>query len=267
MNITRILAAKIALIMVSITPVSAGIPVFDGSNLTQNVLSAFEEVKQSIQQVDEYTLQLRQYAAELEQLENEIKQYENMVTNTMAPVAYVWDKATSTMNKLRDMTDTLSYYKNKVGSMDSYLSKFQNTSTYRSSPCFSAQGCTDAEWERMKESTILGSEAQKKATDALFKALDSQQDSIEEDAKQLEKLQSAAQDAEGHMQALGYANQLASNQANQLLQIRALFVAQQNALATRNMALGDKEAKQTAAHDSAARSIGPNTLPANNKKW
>ena len=49
------------------------------------------------------------------------------------------------------------------------------------------------------------------------------------------------------MQAIGYANQLASQQANQLLQIRALLVAQQNALATRAQVDADKEAQRAAA--------------------
>jgi P-type conjugative transfer protein TrbJ len=49
------------------------------------------------------------------------------------------------------------------------------------------------------------------------------------------------------MQAIGYANQLASQQANQLLQIRGLLIAQQNAMATKMQADADKEAQQQAA--------------------
>jgi P-type conjugative transfer protein TrbJ len=56
---------------------------------------------------------------------------------------------------------------------------------------------------------------------------------LKSDARQLERLQSAAQGANGQMQAIGFANQLASQQANQLLQIRGLLIAQQNAMATR----------------------------------
>jgi P-type conjugative transfer protein TrbJ len=51
----------------------------------------------------------------------------------------------------------------------------------------------------------------------------------------------------GQLEAIGYANQLASHQSNQLLQIRALLIAQQNAIATRNQALADREAKEAAA--------------------
>lgn len=249
------------------SPANAGIPVFDASNLTQNVVTAYEQVAQSLKQVEQYTTQLRQYATELQQLETEIQQYENMVTNTLSPATNLWDQATTTMNKLRGMTDTLSYYKNKVGSIDSYLSKFKDTATYRNSPCYSSGGCSAEEWASMKESKVLSSEAQKKATDALFRGLDTQQDTMEADAAQLEKLQAAAQGAEGHLQALGYANQLASHQANQLLQIRQLLAAQQNVIATRNMALADKEAQEAAAHEAFAATHGPKTLPTDNKKW
>ena len=65
----------------------------------------------------------------------------------------------------------------------------------------------------------------------------------------LEQLQARAQGASGQMQALGYANQLASQQANQLLQIRALLIAQQNAVTTRMQAEADKEAVQQAASE------------------
>jgi P-type conjugative transfer protein TrbJ len=69
------------------------------------------------------------------------------------------------------------------------------------------------------------------------------------------------------MQAIGYANQLASHQANQLLQIRALLVAQQNAMATRDQALADQEAKQQAAHAVMTAHRVPDTLPSNTKGW
>jgi P-type conjugative transfer protein TrbJ len=64
---------------------------------------------------------------------------------------------------------------------------------------------------------------------------------LKADARQLERLQSAAQGANGQMQAIGYANQLASQQANQLLQIRGLLIAQQNAMATKMQADADRK--------------------------
>ena len=189
-----------------------GIPVIDISNLSQTIVTAVENVAQTLKQIEQYKTQLQQY--------------ENMIQNTATPNAYIWDRASSTMNQLRGAIDTLSYYKTNLGSIDAYLGKFKDTTTYRNFPCFSAAGCTPAEWSAMNNSQRLGSEAQKKATDALFKGLDQQQDSMESDARQLERLQAGAQGANGQMQAIGFANQLASHQANQLLQIRGLLIQQ-----------------------------------------
>lgn len=218
-----------------LTPASAGIPVIDGANLTQSIVTAIESVAQTLNQIDQYRTQLQQY--------------ENMIINTTAPAANIWDDATTTMNRLRLSIDTLDYYKNNVGSIDSYLAKFKDTATYRNSPCYTPRGCPSTEWAALVESDRVGSESQKKATDALFRGLDQQQEALQSDANQLLRLQSSAQGASGQVQAIGYANQLASHQSNQLLQIRALLIAQQNVIATRNQALSDREAKEFAANE------------------
>ncbi len=226
-------AAALVLNPIAMPSAHAGIPVIDGTNLVQTVTSALENVAQTAKQIEQYKTQLLQY--------------ENMIQNTLAPAANIWDQATTTMNALRGSIDTLNYYKNQLGSIDAYLGKFKDTAFYLNSPCYSLAGCTAAEWAAMKDSGRLGSEAQKKATDALFRGLDQQQNAMQSDAGQLLRLQSAAQGATGLMQAVGYANQLASHQSNQLLQIRGLLVAQQNVIATRNQALADREAKEAAA--------------------
>ena len=234
----KFLAAKLALVVavsstLMVTPVEAGIPVIDGTNLSQNIMTAIESVAQTLKQIEQYSTQLQQY--------------QNQLQNTMAPAAYIWDQAQSTINGLMNATNTLNYYKNQLGSLDSYIGKFQDVNYYKGSPCFSATGCSAAEWTAMKNVQQLASESQKKANDALFKGLDKQQDNLTAYAATLQRLQSSAQGATGQMQAIGYANQLASQQANQLLQIRGLLIAQQNAMATKMQADADKEAQQAAA--------------------
>ena len=237
----KILAAKVALLMAvssipgGITPAYAGIPVIDGANLGQNIMNVIESVAHTAKQIQQYQTQLQQY--------------ENRLKNTTQPSMQIWDAATTTMNQLRGSIDTLNYYKTSLGSIDAYLGKFKDTAGYRANPCFSPTGCTPAEWSALKDQERIGSESQKKATDALFKGLEKQQDAMESDATQLQRLQSAANGAQGQMEAIGYANQLASHQSNQLLQIRGLLIAQQNAVATRNQALADREAKEAAASD------------------
>lgn len=219
---------------VSVTPAHAyGLPVIDASNLSQNIVTAAENVAHTLKQIQQYQTQLQQY--------------ENMLQNTTAPSQQIWDSATTTMNQLRGSIDTLNGYKTSLGSIDAYLGKFKDLADYRNSPCYSYTGCTPAQWAAMTDSERLGSESQKKANDALFKGLDRQLQGLQTDASQLQRLQTAATGATGQLEALGYASQLASHQSNQLLQIRALLIAQQNAIATRDQALVDREAKEAAA--------------------
>ena len=216
----------------------AGIPVIDGGNLTQNIMSAQESVAQTLKQILQY--------------ETQLQQYQNMLQNTATPVTNIWDQAQATMSQLNSAVNSLNYYKTQLGSIDTYLGKFADTATYLNSPCYSTAGCTPAQWASMIGSRTLGNQAQKKATDALFKGLDQQQTNMVNDAAKLQQLQAAAQGASGQMQAIGYANQLASNASNQLLQIRGLLIAQQNVIATRNQALADKEAQEAAAHTTSS---------------
>ncbi len=80
------LAAKITLVVAMTTctlqPVHAGIPVVDGTNLSQNIMTAMEAVAQTLKQIQEYQTQLQQY--------------ENQLQNTMAPAAHIWDQAQRT---------------------------------------------------------------------------------------------------------------------------------------------------------------------------
>lgn len=232
-------AAKVASILAFIAGVGWAVPanaqwaVIDAANVAQTTITARESISQTLRQIQQYQTQLQQY--------------ENMLRNTAAPTSNIWDQAQATMSQLRTSIDTLGYYKNTLGGVDTYLGKFKDMNTYQASRCFSYNGCSQAEWEAMQASQRLGSEAQKKANDALFHGLDRQQDAMVADARQLERLQASAQGAQGQMQAIGYANQLASHQANQLLQIRALLIAQQNAITTRNQVLADREAQEAAA--------------------
>lgn len=233
-------AALIVALSVGPLTVRAGIPVIDASNLSQTVMTAIESVAQTLKQIEQYQTQLQQF--------------ENQLQNTVAPAAYIWDRAQATINGLMGAVDTLNYYKAQLGGIDAYLGKFQDVAYYRGSPCFSGAGCSDAERAAMNENRRLASESQKRANDALFRGLDQQQEALKSDARTLEQLQSRAQGASGQMQALGYANQLASQQANQLLQIRALLIAQQNAVTTRMQAEADLEARQQAAHATSTES-------------
>ncbi len=99
----------------------------------------------------------------------------------------------------------------------------------------------------------------------MFKALDQQQETLQSDADNLADLQTQATGAQGQMEAIQAANQLASAQTNQLLQIRSLLVAQQNAAATLAQAQADKEAQQAAASEQLRN--GDNISTSSSKSW
>ncbi|WP_254773496.1 P-type conjugative transfer protein TrbJ [Nitrosospira sp. Nsp13] len=239
MQAFRMQAAKAALVLAlssmgaSVPAIAGGLPVIDTVNLQQNVVSAVEGVNQTLRMIQAYQLQLQQY--------------ENMIQNTLAPAAYVWNQAERVNMALLGAVNTLNYYKNQAGNLDGYLYKYQNSAYYMSSPCFSANGCSASDRAALEANRQLGSDAQKRANDAMIRGIDLQQQELEADARRLTALQAAAQTSQGQMQAIQAANQLASNQASQLMQIRGLLIAQQNAEAARQSALADIEAQQAAA--------------------
>jgi P-type conjugative transfer protein TrbJ len=239
--------------MISTKSNAGGIPVIDAANIQQTTVAAIENVAQTLKQIQQYQTQLQQY--------------ENMIRNTLAPPAYVWAQAQYTMNKLMHMTDTIRYYGQQYGGLDGYLQRFRNVNYYRGSPCFNLDGnCAESAWSILKQGQDASTDAQKSANDAVLRGLDHHSQQIPLDAAQLQILQQRTQTAEGQMEALQYANQLAAHQANQLLQIRHLLIAQHNAINAQNQAKVDQEAMWQAAREAATKRLSPQTLPPG-KKW
>ena len=215
----KMILTSVAVVLVAALPISSSgtMPVIDYSNLTQNITTALHQVSAYAQQVQQYQLQLQQYA--------------NQVRNTAAPVAQVWQQAQQAMN---GVMGTAGMFQNG-SALQSYLNQFQNVNYWLSAPPGNYTYQT------------AGSVAQKQANDALVKGIVAQQAQIQKDAATLEQLQSQASTADGQMKALMAANQLAALQQEQLLQIRALLVQEQQALAARNQTLANDEAMREAA--------------------
>jgi P-type conjugative transfer protein TrbJ len=230
---------QIAILILCLLATSAraqGIVTFDPTNVVQTTISAQQAVTQTAQQ-------LQQYQAQLQQLQNQLQ-------NTANPSAFVWDHANTTISQVLATLNTVDGYKAQAGSLDAYLSQYSNASQYQGTSCIGTGGCTNAQIQQLNASQYTGSVSQKAANDNMLRNIDAQQQQLRSDASNLVTLQQNAQTATGQMQALQAANQLASNQAAQLLQIRTLLLAQQTAEATRAEAVVDKEARQQAAHDA-----------------
>ncbi|MDR8093091.1 P-type conjugative transfer protein TrbJ [Burkholderia gladioli] len=235
----RNLAAKSAIafsvfLCIGVNSAHAGIPVVDGSNLAQNVMTA-------LQTAQSYAQQLQQYQTQLQQYENEIK-------NTVAPAAYLWDQAKQTIGKITGIVNQVQALRDSNGgALTSYLNNFKDASFYSNSPCFKAAGCSGSTYNQMIQGTLSSTTTTKEANDALLRALDQQQNQLQGDAANLASLQSGATTAIGQMQAIQSANQLSSAMSNNLLQMRALMLAQMQAAAARQAADLDRQAQQDAS--------------------
>ncbi|SDZ07053.1 P-type conjugative transfer protein TrbJ [Nitrosomonas sp. Nm58] len=232
---------------------AGGMAVIDMANVKQTTVTAIENVEQTLRQIEQYKTQLMQY--------------ENMIRNTMAPPAYLWAQAQYSMNKLIYLTNTIRYYEQQHGGLDGYMQRFRNVEYYRSSPCFDLQGkCNDTAWKLLQDGQNTSTDAQKNANDSLLRGLSEHQNQIPLDAAHLQVLQQRTESAQGQMEALQYANQLAAYQANQLLQMRQMLIVQHNATNTQSQAEVDQKAMQQAAREAATKRLSPEILPAG-RNW
>ncbi|CZP95789.1 conjugal transfer protein TrbJ [Legionella pneumophila] len=230
---------------------ASGAPVFDVANWIQNAKMI--------------TTQLSEYKTQVDQYKNQVNQYQNMLANTKSLTSFEWDNANSVINNLLESTDTIDYYKQEAGSLQGYLDRFQSQEYYQKTACFNGSGqCSAEELRKIKQARLSASVAEKRANDAMLKGIDKQQQSLKTDSAKLRTLQSQAQSAEGQKQALQAASQLASQQNHQLMQIRGLLMAQQNAQAVKDAAAADKEAIQSAG-DERFRAGSYNK--SSGKKW
>ncbi|KTD03688.1 conjugal transfer protein TrbJ [Legionella geestiana] len=204
---------------------AAGTPVFDYANLIQNI---------------------RILQTETEQYRQQLLQYKALIANTSSLGRFNWDDASGTITQLLNTTDTISAYKSQAGSLQRYLDTYQSSSYYQNHPCMRG-ACTPEQRRALEQSRLDASNAEKKTRDAMMHGLDAQQQTLARDASRIRTLQQQAADAEGQKQAIQAATQLASSQANQLLQIRSLMVASQAAEVTREAERANREAMEAAA--------------------
>ena len=230
----------LAWLLCSSVSYASGIHVTDYSNIYQNTLTATESVKQTAQQ-------LQQYQTQIQQLEDQVR-------NTLAPSVYLWDEVQQVQESAFAVANTLDRFKSEHGSLSNYLRKFRDLDFYRAAPCYGNPGCTPQDLENLKQGEVAGAAAQKQANDRVIKGLERQQQQIKADAARLQQLQNQAQQARGRMQALQAANQLASHQSAQLLQMRTMMVTQNAAQTARAQTVAAREARQFAAHEAVVKS-------------
>jgi type IV secretion system protein TrbJ len=213
MNKIIIIASLIAL---PILGLATGIPVIDVAAVGQAIQQTLRQVQQYSQQIQQYQLQLQQYA--------------NQVKNTIAPVTQLYQDANGAINGVMGVAGIFQ----NGSQLQSTLGQFQDVNYWLSAP------------PSQYTYQTTGSANQKQANDAMVNGIVAQSAQIQHDARMLQALQSQAGSADGQMKALSAANQLAALEQQQLLQIRALLVQEQQALAASNTSTANREAMQEA---------------------
>jgi type IV secretion system protein TrbJ len=221
----------------------AQMAVYDAPNHATGLAQLQQEVTTSLKTVAMYAQQVQQYQTQL-------LQYKNQLLNTLgiAPALQVWQQSQAVMNQVTGLT---SIFRNG-SSLQNTLAEFQNVNYWLNTPVSS--------YPQQPAGNVLETQANA----SLFQGLAKQTQLIQQDAATLQRLQSTASGAQGQMQALTAANQLAALEQYQLLQIRALLVQEQQALAARSATSTNIDAMRQAA---TQQYFGTQLAPEANTGW
>jgi P-type conjugative transfer protein TrbJ len=249
----RIVALVLASVLAMPFRAHAFIPVQDLKNFAQNLISAIEAVDQTLQMIEQVQLQTEQLDA--------------LIRSGGAPVVYTWDK----VNSIRDRIRNLGQW---VRDLDDHFRRYGDLNFYRSGLCYGPDlDCPGEEWRRILSDALemhgFGAESKKASLDDLMTELEESERRMTQEAERLQALQRRAEaikDGE-HMKALQIANQLSGAQVHQLMQLRAIMVAQYRALAAEAQYRRAAEAQSLAASERYHRALAKNSASARLQVW
>jgi P-type conjugative transfer protein TrbJ len=226
---------------VAVAPLALGtVPVYDAPNhatgiaqLQQQVTSATQNVAAVLKQVDQYAAQMRQYQTQL-------MQYAQQLKDAALPVSQVWNQAQKTMN---DMMGLVNQAQN--GQMLSYIQQYKDLNGWLQSNGY--YNNPNVIPNVMQQGYAL----QKSTNDTALQLAQAQRQALLNDAQRFQELQSAAGSADGADKLMSFANQIAAEEALQLMQMRTLINQLLEENAARDAALANRQAMQDAATKQA----------------
>jgi type IV secretion system protein TrbJ len=196
--------------------------------LTQQITSATQNVASVLKQVDQYALQMQQYR-------QQILQYAQQMKDAALPVAQIWSQAQGTM---RDMMGLVNQAQGSQ--MLAYLQQYKDLDGWLSSNGYYNPNTIQQGYALMKSTN-----------DTALQMAQAQRQALLSDAQRFQGLQSAAGSADGADKLLAYANQIAAEQTQQLMQMRALCNQMLEEAAARDAVLANRQALMDAATKQA----------------
>ena len=232
--LTRLVLCVSALGVVPLA-LGSGIPVFDAPlnstaavQLHQQITTATQNVAQTLKQIDQYAEQMRQYQTQLQQ-------YAQQMKDAALPVSQIWGQAQGTM---RDMMSLVNQAQG--GQMLAYLQQYRDLN-----------GWLQSNGYYNPNTFQQGYALQKSTNDTALQMAQAQRAALLNDAQRFQTLQGAAGSADGADKLLSYANQIAAEQTQQLMQMRALCNQMLEEAAARDAALANRQAMMDAATQQA----------------
>ena len=229
------LALCVSALGVAPLALGSGIPVVDALlnstatvQLHQQITTATQNVAQTLKQIDQYAAQVRQYQTQLQQYAQQLK-------DAALPASQIWNQAQRTMG---DMMSLVNQSQN--AQMLAYLQQYKDLNGWLQSNGYYNPNAIQQ-----------GYALQKSTNDTALQMAQAQRAALLNDAQRFQGLQQAASSADGADKLMSYANQIAAEQTQQLMQMRALCNQMLEEAAARDAALANRQALMDAATKQA----------------
>jgi type IV secretion system protein TrbJ len=188
-----------------------------------------------IQQLVSYAKEAGQYVTQLEQYKTQLQSYINMITNTLSLPMQIWSSVEGDIMQVQALSNAGSLLSGNSGSL---IQRLQSAGAYADQ----GGNLTNIGNQFTMYQTAIGNNLSQ-----MGKALGIQQGQEQNNAALLTALQAHSQNAQGQMQAIQAGNELAHQQATQLLQIQSTLSVTARMQATKIAADSDRAALGDAA--------------------
>ena len=219
-----------ALGLVAPLALGTGIPVVDALlnstaavQLHQQITTATQNVAQTLKQIDQFAEQVRQY-------ETQLQQYAQQLRDGALPASQIWNQAQQTMGGMMGLVNQA-----QNGQMLAYLQQYKDLNGWLSSNGYYNPNAIQQ-----------GYALQKSTNDTALQMAQAQRAALLNDVQRFQGLENAAGSADGADKLLSYANQIAAEQTQQLMQMRALCNQMLEEAAARDAALANRQAMMDA---------------------
>jgi P-type conjugative transfer protein TrbJ len=221
----------------------AQVPVIDAGVLGQSIQNTVTTLSSYSEQLTQYAKQVQQYKTQLDQYRTQLENLKQLGQFNWSDPSKTLDNFIGTVGQIGQANATYDKFLQDYKSVPAWNQTLQTTGsgTGSGTPASTAQRAAV-----VQETTAKASTTEIAAYAATAKNLSTQQAGMTQDAANLKKMVDSAQTATGQLQALQAGSQLASEQINQLMEMRQLLINLNDITVARNASLANREAAEAA---------------------